>query len=148
MQWVGHDPTHRAPHLGRLLEHVHFQLMSPNEVWPFKRGQLRLSLRRVCCFQVEQYRRDSRVKKTKNLAIAFEEAKRYAAADPAAKIRYWTERGGGGAHGRKPPRWPKILVVMRMYWKNLPMEYYDFKAKQWNRLADVRERRDDSTIRK
>ncbi len=74
------------------------------------------------------------MKKTKNLAIAFEEAKRYAAADPREKIRYWSERRGDG---RKPPRWPKILVVMRMYWKNLPMEYFDFRARQWSKLAEV-----------
>ena len=26
---------------------------------------------------------------------------------------------------------------MRMYWKNLPMEYYDFKTKTWNVLTAV-----------
>ena len=37
----------------------------------------------------------------------------------------------------KPTRWPKIFVVMRMYWKNLPMEYYDFRSKNWVTLCDV-----------
>ena len=37
----------------------------------------------------------------------------------------------------KPLRWPKILVISRMYWKNLPMEYYDFRSKSWNTLCDV-----------
>ena len=37
----------------------------------------------------------------------------------------------------KPARWPKIYVVMRMYWKNLPMEYYDFRNKSWTSLCDV-----------
>ena len=26
---------------------------------------------------------------------------------------------------------------MRMYWKNLPMEYYDFRNKSWTSLCDV-----------
>ncbi len=41
MQWVGHDPTHRAPHLNRLLEYVHFPLMSINEVGREGGGWLR-----------------------------------------------------------------------------------------------------------
>jgi hypothetical protein len=40
------------------------------------------------------------------------------------KQDYWSSKA-------KPPRWPKIFVVMRMYWKNLPMEYYDFKLKRF-----------------
>lgn len=110
MHWVNFSPKERAPHLPNLLEHVHFPLMSMNEV--------------------EQYGRDSRVKKSKNLAIAFEEAKRYFDKDPSEKIRYWTNK-------KKPGRWPKIFVVMRMYWKNLPMEFFDFRTKQWNILCNV-----------
>jgi hypothetical protein len=37
----------------------------------------------------------------------------------------------------KPPRWPKLLVVVRMYWRNLPMEYYDFGLRQWGVLGAV-----------
>ncbi len=93
--------------------------------------------------QVEQYRRDSRVKKNRNLGIAFEEAKRYFVSEPSEKIRYWTDRAPGG---RKPPRWPKILVVMRMYWKNLPMEYYDFRTREWSVLAEVQYWRSCSAV--
>ena len=69
-------------------------------------------------------------KKTKNLAIAFEEAKKYIGKDTQGKIRFWVDKS-------KPARWPKIFVVMRMYWKNLPMEYYDFKTKTWSVLTGV-----------
>ena len=100
MRWVQHDAAERTPLLGNLLEHVHFPLMSANEV--------------------EQWRRDSRVKKSKNLSVAFDEAKRYLEKRADEKIKYWTDKP-------KPARWPKIFVVMRMYWKNLPMEYYDFR---------------------
>ena len=54
LKWVAHSPKERSTALPHLLEHVHFPLMSLDEV--------------------EQHGRDSRVKKTKNLSIAFEEA--------------------------------------------------------------------------
>ncbi|XP_059085946.1 LOW QUALITY PROTEIN: kelch-like protein diablo [Tigriopus californicus] len=113
MHWVSFSPKERAPHIPNLLEHVHFPLMSMNEV--------------------EQYGRDSRVKKSKNLAIAFEEAKRYFDKDPTEKIRYWTNK-------KKPGRWPKIFVVMRMYWKNLQS-----KAK-WKMMASMSTARSSHTV--
>ena len=70
------------------------------------------------------------VKKVKNLGIAFDEAKKYIGKDTQDKIRFWVDKP-------KPTRWPKIFVVMRMYWKNLPMEYYDFKSKTWSVLTAV-----------
>ena len=103
MRWIEHDLVERTPLLENLLEHVHFPLMSANEV--------------------EQCRRDSIVKKSRNLPLAFDEAKRYMEKGPEERIKYWADKP-------KPPRWPKIFVVMRMYWKNLPMEYYDFKTKR------------------
>ena len=103
MRWVQHDAAERTPLLGNLLEHVHFPLMSANEV--------------------EQCKRDSVVKKSKNLSVAFDEALSYLEKGMNEKIQYWTDK-------QKPPRWPKIFVVMRMYWKNLPMEYYDFRYRR------------------
>lgn len=64
--WVGHNPRVRGPYLSSLLDYVHFPLMSLGEV--------------------EQFQRDSRVKKSKNLSIAFEEAKKYFDKDPKEKI--------------------------------------------------------------
>ena len=67
-----------------------------------------------------------------NLAIAvgdaFVEAKKYLEKRADEKVEYWTDRP-------KPARWPKIFVVMRMYWKNLPMEYYDFRYAQHTTLS-------------
>ena len=56
--------------------------------------------------------------------------KRYFGKDAPGKIEYWDGK-------QKPARWPKIFVVMRMYWKNLPMEYYDFRTKTWSVLCTV-----------
>ena len=82
--------------MSSLLEHVHFPLMSLDEI--------------------DKLAKDTKVKKAK----IFEQAREYVNADSETKVKYWNER-------RKPERWPKILVVMRMYWKNIPMEYYDFR---------------------
>lgn len=60
------------------------------------------------------------------------EAKDYLRMDTNTKIDYWTKPGRS-----KPARWPKVLVVMRMYWKNLPMEWYDFRTRTWETLSDV-----------
>ncbi len=54
--------------------------------------------------------RDSRVKRNKNLTDVLNEAKRYMEKKPEEKIQFWTSK-------EKPPRWPKIFVVIRMYWK-------------------------------
>ena len=60
------------------------------------------------------------------------EAKDYLKMDTDTKIDYWTKSGRS-----KPARWPKVLVVMRMYWKNLPMECYDFRTRTWESLSEV-----------
>ena len=119
--WVAHDPKSRAGILPALLQYVHFPLMSMDEV--------------------EQSSRSHLVKKNRNLATALEEARTY-----LAKVRFCLLENLSGfslffsqnTHQKqdywnskpKPARWPKIFVVMRMYWKNLPMEYYDFKLKR------------------
>ena len=59
MSWVAHDPRDRASILPALLQHVHFPLMSMDEV--------------------EQSSRSHLVKKNKNLATALEEARTYLA---------------------------------------------------------------------
>ena len=120
--WVAHDPRARASILPALLQYVHFPLMSMDEV--------------------EQSSRSHLVKKNRNLATALEEARTYLAKVRFSRLEnlscfslfvsqnthqkqdYWNSKP-------KPARWPKIFVVMRMYWKNLPMEYYDFKLKRW-----------------
>merc|ERR1711971_587232 len=108
--WVAHAPRDRATLLPQLLQHVHFPLMSMDEVELSSRSHL--------------------VKKNKNLATALEEARTYLAKNTQGKQDYWSSKP-------KPARWPKIFVVMRMYWKNLPMEYYDFKSKTWRQLTPV-----------
>ena len=60
------------------------------------------------------------------------EAKDYLRMDTDTKIDYWKKPGRS-----KPARWPKVLVVMRMYWKNLPMEWYDFRTRTWETLSEV-----------
>jgi len=110
VSWVAHDPRDRGSILPALLQHVHFPLMSMDEV--------------------EQSSRSHLVKKNKNLATALEEARTYLAKNTHQKQDYWNSKP-------KPARWPKIFVVMRMYWKNLPMEYYDFKLKSWKQLTPV-----------
>jgi len=90
LKWVGADPRARGPELPILLQHVHFPLMSRNEV--------------------EQYIRDSRVKRNKNLADVLTEAKKYMDKKTEEKILFWITK-------EKPSRWPKIFVVVRMYWK-------------------------------
>ena len=60
------------------------------------------------------------------------EAKDYLLMDTDTKIDYWTKAGRS-----KPARWPKVLIVMRMYWKNLPMEWYDFRTRTWETLSEV-----------
>lgn len=119
MHWVGADPKARNIHLPTLLEHVHFPLMSLDEA--------------------EQLARNQAVKRNKNLAIALDEAKNYFAKSTDEKIDYWSTKS-------KPGRWPKIFVVMRMYWKNLPMEYYDFRSRQWNVLCPVQNWRSCTAI--
>lgn len=89
----------------------------------FEEEKKRLGVKKPHTFQLQ-------VKKTKNLGIAFEEAKKYIGKDTKDKIRFWVDKP-------KPQRWPKIYVVMRMYWKNLPMEYYDFRTKTWSSLTPV-----------
>ena len=59
VSWVAHDPKNRANILPALLQHVHFPLMSMDEV--------------------EQSSRSHLVKKNKNLATALEEARTYLA---------------------------------------------------------------------
>ena len=54
--------------------------------------------------------RDSRVKRNKNLADVLTEAKNYMDKKTEEKIEFWSSKG-------KPVRWPKIFVVLRMYWK-------------------------------
>ena len=54
--------------------------------------------------------RDSRVKRNKNLADVLTEAKNYMDKKTEEKIEFWSSKG-------KPGRWPKIFVVLRMYWK-------------------------------
>lgn len=110
MLWVSASPRERSTYLPGLLEHVHFPLMSKDEV--------------------EQYMQNSQVKKNRNLVNKLQEAKNYLDKNTNEKIDYWTTKP-------KPARWPKIFVVMRMYWKNLPMEYYDFRTKSWHVLCDV-----------
>ena len=66
------------------------------------------------------------------LENVMKEAKDYLRMDTNTKIDYWTKPGRS-----KPARWPKVLVVMRMYWKNLPMEWYDFRTRTWETLSDV-----------
>lgn len=110
VSWVAHLPRERASILPSLLQHVHFPLMSMDEV--------------------EQSFRSHLVKKNKNLSTALQEARSYLAKNTNQKLDYWSSKP-------KPPRWPKIFVVMRMYWKNLPMEYYDFKLKSWKQLTPV-----------
>ena len=66
------------------------------------------------------------------LEDVMKEAKDYLLMDTNTKIDYWTKPGRS-----KPARWPKVLVVMRMYWKNLPMEWYDFRTRTWETLSDV-----------
>lgn len=122
VSWVAHEPRARASLLPALLQHVHFPLMSMDEV--------------------EQSSRSHLVKKNRNLATALEEARTYLAKVTFVTVKvqqtfitllcqnthqkqdYWNSKP-------KPARWPKIFVVMRMYWKNLPMEYYDFKTKRY-----------------
>ena len=65
VSWVAHDPKNRANILPALLQHVHFPLMSMDEV--------------------EQSSRSHLVKKNKNLATALEEARTY-----LAKVGYKT----------------------------------------------------------
>lgn len=119
VSWVAHEPRARASLLPALLQHVHFPLMSMDEV--------------------EQSSRSHLVKKNRNLATALEEARTYLAKVNCSRfpaVRYNTHLQN--THQKqdywnskpKPARWPKIFVVMRMYWKNLPMEYYDFKTKR------------------
>jgi len=110
VSWVAHLPRERASLLPSLLQHVHFPLMSMDEV--------------------DQSFRSHLVKKNKNLSTALQEARTYLAKNTDEKLDYWSRKP-------KPPRWPKIFVVMRMYWKNLPMEYYDFKLKSWKQLTPV-----------
>ena len=59
VSWVAHDPKSRANLLPALLQHVHFPLMSMDEV--------------------EQSSRSHLVKKNRNLATALEEARTYLA---------------------------------------------------------------------
>ena len=59
---------------------------------------------------MEQSLRDSRVKRNKNLADVLTEAKNYMDKKTEEKIEFWSSKG-------KPVRWPKIFVVLRMYWK-------------------------------
>ena len=59
VSWVAHDPKNRGNILPALLQHVHFPLMSMDEV--------------------EQSSRSHLVKKNKNLATALEEARSYLA---------------------------------------------------------------------
>ena len=110
LKWVAHDPKERSDSLSDLLEHVHFPLMSLDEL--------------------EQHCRSARAKKIGNLSNALEEAKDYFSKDAPGKTDFWKGR-------QKPARWPKIFVVMRMYWKNLPIEYYDFQTRTWSVLCTV-----------
>ena len=80
--------------------------------------------------EVDESLNNSEVKKNVHLVEKLKEAKAYLDRDNDGKIDYWTSRS-------KPARWPKIFVVMRMYWKNLPMEYYDFRTRSWDVLCDV-----------
>ena len=59
---------------------------------------------------MDQSLRDSRVKRNKNLADVLTEAKNYMDKKTEEKIEFWSSKG-------KPVRWPKIFVVLRMYWK-------------------------------
>ena len=59
VSWVAHDPKNRSGLLPALLQHVHFPLMSMDEV--------------------EQGSRSHLVKKNRNLATALEEARTYLA---------------------------------------------------------------------
>ena len=59
VSWVAHEPRSRASILPALLQHVHFPLMSMDEV--------------------EQSSRSHLVKKNRNLATALEEARTYLA---------------------------------------------------------------------
>jgi len=62
------------------------------------------------CFKVDQYMRDSRVKRKKSLIEVLNEAKKYGEKKTEEKIQFWKSK-------EKPSRWPKIFVVMRIYWK-------------------------------
>lgn len=79
---------------------------------------------------MENCLQNSLVKKNLNIVNRIREAIDYLDKPTNQKIDYWASQ-------RKPARWPKIFVVMRMYWKNLPMEYYDFRTKSWATLCDV-----------
>merc|ERR1712223_2147158 len=109
-QWVNANPTERSQYWEDLLDHVYFTLMSKDEV--------------------ENCLQSGLVKKSLNLVNKLNEAMDYFDKPTDQKIDYWTSNP-------KPARWPKILVISRMYWKNLPMEYYDFRSKTWNTLCDV-----------
>eukprot|EP00093_Oithona_nana_P014854 14854.XXX_882082_879061_1 [CDS] Oithona nana genome sequencing. len=110
LQWVQSNPAERSQYWEDLLDHVHFTLMSKDEV--------------------ENCLQNSVVKKNLNLVNKLKAAIDYLEKPTDEKIDYWTTKP-------KPARWPKIYVVMRMYWKNLPMEYYDFRNKSWTSLCDV-----------
>ena len=69
-----------------------------------------------------------------------QEAKDYMKMMPKDQTKYWTMRGG------KPRTFPKIFVAMRMYWKSLPMEYFDFSTRQWRTLCPVRNWRSCSAL--
>jgi len=109
-QWVNANPAERSQYWEDLLDHVYFTLMSRDEV--------------------ENCLQNSLVKKNLNIVNKIKEAIEYLERPTDQKIDYWTSQ-------EKPTRWPKIFVVMRMYWKNLPMEYYDFRSKNWVTLCDV-----------
>jgi hypothetical protein len=50
------------------------------------------------------------VKRNKNLADVLTEAKNYMDKKTEEKIEFWSSK-------ERPARWPKIFVVLRMYWK-------------------------------
>jgi len=110
ISWISHSTTDRCQYIEPLLQYIYFHLMTLDEV--------------------EQTLNCPILKKNTNLVETVKEAASYLAKSKEEKLSHW-------ATATRPPRWPKIFIVMRMYWKNLPMEYYDFRKKCWKQLGEV-----------
>ncbi len=126
VSWVGSAAEERAKGIPALLEHVNFPLMSERELHECADDSMATATGRG------RRRRKTSTPRKKALEVtAAAEVKKYLGRPPEERVAYWAER-------RKPARWPKIFVALRMYWRNLPMEYYDFAAGEWRPLAPVR----------
>jgi len=158
LRWVGHSPRDRLEDLPELLDKVHLKLMSgedhklwtqfsdplrtKNEVWLAKStppSSQKKALRKLCSNPLVSLERVPPTLVSGSMSSAarqrlgnlVDSTSEYFEKSEESKKDYWCRQKS------KPHRWPKVIAVVRVYWKSIAMEYYEPRSRKWAVLSEM-----------